>query len=269
MGVGAPVGAAGREQGCQEASKDAAHSALRKMGTGTTGPRPSRLKDRTPPKSRDLTAAHDGEVVAPPCGVLTMKPSAMTSLTPAPMTALQFEVEACHLDSAELWDGRMLLREPAGWPGTGTNARLVAIVGQHLMAAGKGLFFESSAGFLLRRNPDRVLAPDLAVIVDETQITLPKHGFPELTPDLVAEVRSPGDSWEYVLSRGGLWLAHGVKVVWLIDPMVRRAVELRQDRAPVILAEVAPAEAEGVALDGAPVLPDLRVPLAQLFRGLP
>lgn len=197
-----------------------------------------------------------------------MKPSAMTALTPAPMTAQEFEVEACRLDSVELWDGRMLLREPAGWPATGTNARLVALVGQHLMAAGKGLFFESSAGFLLRRNPDRVLAPDLAVIVDETQVALPTHGFPELTPDLVAEVRTPGDSWEYVLSRGGLWLAHGVKVVWLIDPLARRAVELRPERAPVLLAEeVAPA-AEGAALDGAPVLPDLRVPLALLFRGL-
>jgi Uma2 family endonuclease len=179
------------------------------------------------------------------------------------LTAEQFEVLACRLDTAELWDGHMVLREPAGWPSTAVNARLVALVGRYLMERGTGVFCGSSAGWVVNRNPDRVLAPDLAVIADAAAARLPRRGFPELTPDLVGEVRSPSDSWELVLQRGGLWIAHGAKVVWLIDPLERRAVEMRPEAAPVLHGDAA-----GAVLRADPVLPELVVPLEALFRGL-
>jgi Uma2 family endonuclease len=101
------------------------------------------------------------------------------------------------------------------------------------------------------------------VFVDPETRNFPERGFPEAIPDLVAEVRSPSDSWEYVVSRGGVWIAHGVPVVWCIDPLGRRAVELRQDAPPVLVSATADA-----SLRGAPVLADLEIPLARLLRGV-
>ena len=73
-----------------------------------------------------------------------------------------------------------------------------------------------------------------------------------------ALVRSPSQPWEKTVVRGGVWLSHGVAVVWLVDPENRRAVELRQDGRAVLRG---PRD----VLDGAPVLPGLAVPLADLF----
>lgn len=191
-----------------------------------------------------------------------MQPSPMPSPSSPPLTAEQFEELACHLDNAELWDGHLLLREPAGWPASPVGGLLLGLVGHHLVERGRGMLCDSSAGFLLRRTPDRVLAPDLAVIADPDAQRFPPRGFPEVVPDLVAEVRSPRDSWEYVLSRGGVWLAHGVQVVWCIDPLGRRAVEYRPDTPPVLLSD-----APDAVLRAAPVLPDLEIPFVRLLRG--
>jgi Uma2 family endonuclease len=106
-----------------------------------------------------------------------------------------------------------------------------------------------------------VLAPDTSFIVRERMPTLPSHGFAPLAPDLAVEVRSPRDSWTYVLQRGGIWIAHGVRVVWLIDAVRRRAVTMRPLGEPEEIGG-------GGVLSGAPVLPGLTLGLDDLCEGI-
>ena len=125
-------------------------------------------------------------------------------------------------------------------------------------AGARGRVGDSSTGFLLRRNPDRLLAPDVSFVSVERLPVLPDSGFPEVVPELVAEVRSPNDSWAYLVERGGIWIAHGVRVVWLVDPKRRCVITLRPAEDPV---EAGPGE----AFSAEPVLPDLAIEVDRLF----
>jgi Uma2 family endonuclease len=158
----------------------------------------------------------------------------------------------------ELWDGRLVVMEPANPYASMANAALTAAVFEHVRSRNLGWVTDSSGGFVVKRSPDRVLAPDLGFVPKAALERLPIKGFAECVPALVAEVRSPSQSWEKTVARGGVWLGHDVSVVWLIDPLERRAVELRPDAIPVLLGE-------GDALSGAPALPELRVPLTSIL----
>jgi Uma2 family endonuclease len=162
---------------------------------------------------------------------------------------------------AELWDGILFVRDPATpWHG-GVAVRIVATLFAHVEARRLGWVFESSVGFLLARDPDRVLEPDASFTSFERMPALPKRGFPLLAPDLVAEVRSPDSSWSDTYAKGLVWIGHGVRVVWLVNPPKREAIVLRPRSDPVLVGP-------GESLDASPVL-DLRVALDDLLRGVP
>ncbi len=106
-----------------------------------------------------------------------------------------------------------------------------------------------------------MLSPDLAFVRRERIPSLPRRGFYRLVPDLVAEIRSPSQTWAYTLERGGIWIAHGASVVWLIDPETRRACEFRPTADPV---ELGP---DG-SLDADPAIEGFSIPMHEVFRGL-
>lgn len=175
--------------------------------------------------------------------------------TKAPLSAEQFLAVAGDLPNAELWGGAILVREPAGFYASRVNLLLARRVAEFVEARALGHVGESSAGFVVRRDPDRVLAPDVSFV--HAGRPVPREGFLEGAPDFVVEVRSPRDSWEATLARGGIWLGHEVGLVWLVDSTRPRAVELRLDEAPVVHGP------DGV-LRGDPILPGLAVPLSSL-----
>jgi Uma2 family endonuclease len=72
--------------------------------------------------------------------------------------------------------------------------------------------------------------------------------FPRLAPDLAIEVLSPSDRPRAVFDRVGEYLESGVRLVWVIDPQKRRAVEYRS------LSEAREIASSGT-LDGAARLP--------------
>jgi Uma2 family endonuclease len=72
--------------------------------------------------------------------------------------------------------------------------------------------------------------------------------FPRLAPDLAVEVLSPSDRPRAVLDRVGEYLESGVRLVWVIDPQKRCAVEYRS------LSQAREIYTSG-NLDGADVLP--------------
>ena len=161
----------------------------------------------------------------------------------------------------ELWDGVLMVRDACSFDSDSVAATITALLIAHVSRRRLGRVSGSSAGFVLARGPDRVLVPDAAVVAtDRLKIIVPGK-FAEGPPDLAVEVRSPSDSWISVVRKTGVWLAHGTKVVWAVDPETRIVVVSRGFAPPETLATKD-------TLDGAPVLPKFRVKVARLFSAL-
>lgn len=162
---------------------------------------------------------------------------------------------------AELWDGLPLVREPSGGRAELVAGRILVPLGVHVRERGLGWVFPSGQGFLVARDPDRLLAADGSYVSKARLPVVPARGFVPLAPDFAVEVRSPGDAWEATVEKCGRWIAHGTSVAWAVDPDARKVAVFRAGRAPEVL------EGEGAA-SGRPALPDLHVDLADLFADL-
>ena len=106
-----------------------------------------------------------------------------------------------------------------------------------------------------------VRSPDAAFIRAERLASIPPTGWVPGGPDLAVEVLSPSDTASELQEKLDDYFSAGTAVVWVIDPR-RRTVEVHATDAPVRRLR------DGDALDGAPVLPDFRCDVAELFEGL-
>ncbi len=161
----------------------------------------------------------------------------------------------------EIWDGIPILHEPCGGRsshiGVAVSSRLFSFATEREL----GWTFGADQGFLLARNPDRLLEPDGAFVSKLRLPMIPERDFLELAPDFVIEVRSPTDAWEAVVEKCGIWLAHGVQCAWAIDPLARKAAVFRPGTAP----ELVPSDG---SLQADPALDGFEVPMAALLGGL-
>jgi Uma2 family endonuclease len=103
-------------------------------------------------------------------------------------------------------------------------------------------------------------SPDAAFVLRER---LPGVGpdlrlFVPIPPDIAVEVLSPSDRLGDALAKVAMYLQAGVRLVWLADPDRRTVTVFTPDAPPVTLGTEA-------ILDGGDVLPDLRVPVADIF----
>ena len=82
--------------------------------------------------------------------------------------------------------------------------------------------FAAETGFILRRNPDTVRAPDASFV---SAGRLPPGdlpgGFLEIAPDLAVEVVSPGDTAREVQEKVEDWLRSETHLVWAVYPATR------------------------------------------------
>jgi Uma2 family endonuclease len=177
---------------------------------------------------------------------------------PEPMTAEELLRISLPNLRTELVDGELFVSEPAGFVHGVVAQRIALAMGVHVNSYHLGIVVAAETGFVLRRGPDTVRAPDVGFIARERIPDPPPRGFAELAPDLVAEVLSPDDRPGAVAAKTNDWLASGVRVVWIVDPARRTAHVWRSDGSVTDLAV-------GDALDGEGVIPGLRVPLDDLF----
>jgi Uma2 family endonuclease len=113
------------------------------------------------------------------------------------------------------------------------------------------------SGVVLERGPDTLLGPDLSFIRRE-RLPADLDAWPEVAPDLVVEVVSPSQSGPSIERKVALYLAAGVRLVWVVDPERRTVHVYRADGTDLVLTEQD-------ELDGEDVLPGFRLPVAQLF----
>lgn len=158
----------------------------------------------------------------------------------------------------ELVRGRLIVREPPGFlhgvVAMAIGTRIASFVHVHEL----GVVVAAETGFKLFSNPDTVRAADAAFVRQERAPDQPPLGYLPLAPDLVAEVTSPSDRAGEVQNKVGDWLSAGSRLVWVIDPMRRRALVYRADGSVSLLAE-------NDALDGEDVIPEFSCPLAEVW----
>ncbi len=159
----------------------------------------------------------------------------------------------------ELVRGELRMMSPGGNLHGKVAMRVGSLLDQHVRRHGLGVVYAAETGFLLSRNPDTVLAPDVAFVSRER---LAPHeqstGYLPLAPDLVVEVISPQDRFSQVEEKARRWLAAGTRLVLLVDPGQQRVHVLREPRQVIVLAE-------DELLDATDVVPGWQVPVREFF----
>jgi Uma2 family endonuclease len=172
-------------------------------------------------------------------------------------TAAQLLAMGDESSGLELVRGQLRAMSPASHWHAVVGGRIAIALGAFVRAAELGEVSSSEPGFVLARNPDTVLAPDVAFVC---AARLPRRwgdGWFEGAPDLAVEVLSPGDRMPAVRKKVALWLLHGTRSVWVASPK-RRTVTVHRDDGPV-----ATFRRDGVLVDR--VLPGFRVAVDTLF----
>ncbi len=159
----------------------------------------------------------------------------------------------------ELVKGKVYEMAPAGGRHGGAAMNAGTFVNVHVRANRLGHVFAAETGFILRRDPDTVRAPDVTFIAkDRLPADEIPEGFIELVPDLVVEVVSPGDTRRYVREKAEECLNAGVRLVWILYPATRTAMVYRS------LSDVTNL-AESDFLDGEDVVPGFSCRLGEIF----
>jgi Uma2 family endonuclease len=181
------------------------------------------------------------------------------AITEKLLTAEEFEALPDDGKRYELIDGELREMAPTvNWHGE-VESNLVIRLGGHVQAHGLGRVSCGETLFIVRRNPDRVRAADIAYIRQERVPPLEaRQHIMEVTPDLVVEILSKSDTIEEISDKIDDWLGAGVQMLWSVDPFRRTVTIYQPGRDPTLLGE------HGI-LEGDPVVPGFRCPVAEIF----
>ncbi len=159
----------------------------------------------------------------------------------------------------ELVDGLLIRMSRTGFRHLQVVGALIHLLRAFVVEHNLGVV-GGEGGFIFRRKPDRVFAPDVVFVrADRLPPEDQREGFFELIPDLAAEVLSPSDTALAVNRKVLIYLKAGVCLVWVVDPRQWLVRVWTPDRAVRVLTE-------GNELDGGDVLPGFRPHVAELFR---
>ena len=160
----------------------------------------------------------------------------------------------------ELVKGKVYEMAPAGGRHGHAANRMAARLTVHADSTQLGHVFTAETGFILRRNPDTVRAPDVSFVsIDRLRLEDIPDGFVGLVPDLVVEVVSPGDTQREVREKVEDWLRAGVRLVWVIYPTTRTATAYRSLEDVIQLSE-------DDSLNGEAVVPGFSCRVGDLFN---
>ena len=160
----------------------------------------------------------------------------------------------------ELVAGELRVLPASGWRHGEIVANIVSLLGSVIRERELGRGFGAGTGFLLKRDPDTVRAPDFAFIAkDHLPETEPAEAFWPGAPDLAVEVLSPGDTSGEVAEKIDEWLAAGCAAVWIVDPKLQ-TVTIYQSITNVVV------KTAGEMLQGDPVVPSFLCAVDELFR---
>ena len=171
--------------------------------------------------------------------------------------ALQLELTA---------KGELVIMPPSGDPAAERENELAGQVRNWAREDGSGISYGASAGFRLASGA--LYAPDVSWVRRERrdawrqgQADLPvekRSSFPDLCPDFVLELRSPGDTLISVQRKMLEYLENGARLGWLIDP-INKQVHIYQPEEDVVILD------EPETVPGDPVLPGFVLNLQEIW----
>ena len=119
--------------------------------------------------------------------------------------------------------GELIAMSPTGSKTGLRNAALIRQLGEWAKKDGRGVTFDSSAGFSLPNGAKR--SPDASWMRKERWERLSnkeQEVFAPVCPDFVVELRSPRDRIETLQAKMSEYLDNGAQLGWLVDPIEKR-----------------------------------------------
>jgi len=160
----------------------------------------------------------------------------------------------------ELIQGELKTMTPAGSRHGKISARVGRLLDQFVSEKKLGEVFGAETGFILRRNPDTVRAPDAAFV---SANRIPAEGIPSGywpgAPDLAVEVVSPDDKAVEIKTKVREYFQAGARLVWIIYPETREVDVFRSAHESLNLSAQD-------NLEGDEVIPGFLCSVAKLFE---
>ena len=160
----------------------------------------------------------------------------------------------------ELIEGALHEVSPSWVKASVIASRLMIRIGSFVEQEELGFVTGEQGGFVLGRDPDTVVAPDLGFVRSER---IPSgydyNSFFPGHPDLAVEVVSPSETNPDVLRKVALYAAANVPLVWVVYPM-QRAVTIHA------LGEPPRTLGEQDMLTCGDVIPGFEVSVGEIFR---
>lgn len=137
----------------------------------------------------------------------------------------------------ELVRGELRTVPPVNFEHAEITVRFAQRLQNHVDARQLGVVLAGDPGFTIERHPDTVRAPDVAFFAAaRVPHPRPRRGFPELVPDLAAEIISPSQTAAEIEEKIQMWLEAGVKLVLVLYPS-RRSITVRSTHDARVLSE--------------------------------
>jgi len=186
-----------------------------------------------------------------------------TLYTDRPITADELAAMPTH-ERYELVLGRLVPVAPASTDHGELGANLTRLVLNYVYDNTLGRAYIAETGFDITRPGDvgqTVLGADLAFMrAGRVPPRGRKPAFKKITPDLVYEIASGGQTRDEMADKARLWTSRGVRLCWMQWP-TRRTIDVwhPSDEAPQTLSQ-------DDELDGEDVLPGFRCFVAAAFE---
>lgn len=158
----------------------------------------------------------------------------------------------------ELIEGELQRMAPDNMEHGGIGDNVAFPLSGHVRERCLGRVFVN-VGYTLADDPPTVLGPDVSFVrADRVPPPDARSGFVAMAPDLAVEIVSPSNSAGEIARKVRIYLAAGVRLVWIVDPVSRTVAVHHPDRTGRILIE-------SEALDGADVVPGFALSVAEVF----